>query len=240
MVTRRTFRVAGVDGTPGGWAVLITDVDRAVIHKITSMFEIFNIASDLNVIAIDVPIGLLDSYRAGGRICDRAARQVLGPPRASSVFPAPVRGVLAAGTWQEASEISRASAPNGRGISKQTFAIVPKIKEVDELLQTRHELRPLLREIHPELCFCELVGRPMSYRKGSSAGRQERRLALKSVFTELDLIEKSGVDQAIPIEDIFDATIACWSAMRLANGEARSLPAEVPLDRTGLPMAIWV
>jgi predicted RNase H-like nuclease len=117
---------------------------------------------------------------------------------------------------------------------------VPKIKEVDEFLQKRHELRPLLREVHPELCFCELVGRPMSHRKGSSAGRQERRLALKSVFAELDAIEKSGVDQEIPVEDIFDSAVACWSAVRLANGVGRSLPAEIPLDATGLPMAIWV
>ena len=229
MAARTTFHVAGIDGTPGGWAALIADVDRALVHKITSLSEIFEIASD----AIDVPIGLLDSYRRGGRTCDCAARQVLRAPRASSIFPAPVRGVLAARTWQEALAISRSSAPNGRGISKQTFAIVPKIKEVDELLQTRHDLRSLLREVHPELCFCELVGRPMSYRKGSSAGRQERRLALKSIFADLDAIETSGVDQAIPIEDIFDAAIACWSAARLANGHARSLPAEVPLAGTG-------
>jgi predicted RNase H-like nuclease len=240
MVARKAFRVAGVDGTPGGWAALIADVDRAVLHKIISLPEIFKVASDLDVIAIDVPIGLLDSYRIGGRICDCEARQVLGPSRASSVFPAPVRGVLAAGSWQEAFEMSRASAPNGKGISKQTFAIVPKIKEVDDLLQKRHELRPLLREVHPELCFCELVGRPMSYHKGSSAGRQERRLALKSVFAELDAIEKSGVDREIPTEDIFDAAVACWSAVRIASGAGRSLPADIPLDATGLPMAIWV
>jgi predicted RNase H-like nuclease len=156
------------------------------------------------------------------------------------VFPAPVRAVLAARSPEEASAISRVSGPNGKGVSKQTFAIVPKIREVDELLQTRHELRPLLREVHPELSFCEMAGRPMSFRKGSSAGRQERRMLLKSIFAEFDTIEKSGVDRGLPIEDIFDAAVACWSAVRLANGGGRSLPAEIPLDTTGLPMAIWV
>jgi predicted RNase H-like nuclease len=240
MVTWTKFRVAGVDGTPGGWAALIAETDRTTVRKIASLSEIFKIAPELDVIAIDVPIGLLDNYQSGGRVCDCAARKVLGSPRGSSVFPAPVRGVLAARSWHEASAISRASAPNGKGISKQTFAIVPKIKEVDELLQAQHELRPLLREIHPELSFCELAGHPMSHRKSSGAGRQERRLALRSIFVEPDAIEKSGIDQGLPIEDIFDAAVACWSAWRLANGEARSLPAVAPLDATGLPMAIWI
>jgi predicted RNase H-like nuclease len=240
MIDRMRFRVAGVDGTPGGWVALVAEIDRVIVHKAASLSAIFKIAPDLDVIAIDVPIGLLDSYRTGGRACDCAARQILGSPRASSVFPAPVRGVLTATSWEEALAISRASALNGKGISKQTFAIVPKIREVDELLQRQRELRPLLREVHPELSFCELAGQPMSHRKGSGAGRQERRLALQSVFTELDAVEKSGIDQGLPIEDIFDAAVACWSAVRLANSEARSLPAVVPLDATGLPMAIWI
>jgi predicted RNase H-like nuclease len=240
MIDRMRFCVAGVDGTPGGWVALIAEIDRVVVHKIASLSAIFKVAPHLDVIAIDVPIGLLDSYGPGGRNCDCAARQILGSPRASSVFPAPVRGVLTATSWEEALAISRASAPNAKGISKQTFAIVPKIKEVDELLQTRRDLRALLREVHPEVSFCELAGRPMSYRKGSSAGRQERRLTLESAFADLGAIEKSGIEQAIPIEDIFDAAVACWSAARLANGKARSLPDEVPLDVTGLPMAIWI
>jgi predicted RNase H-like nuclease len=240
MLGPTNFRVAGVDGTPGGWAALIAEFDRTTVHRVASLSDIFKIAPDIDAIAIDVPIGLLESYRPGGRVCDCEARRALGSPRASSVFPAPVRGVLSARSWQEALAISRASAQNGKGISKQTFAIVPKIKEVDELLQTRRELRPLLREIHPELSFCGLAGRPMSFRKGSSAGRQERRVLLKSILAEFATIEKNGVDKGLPIEDIFDAAIACWSAVRLANRDGHSLPAEIPLDATGLPMAIWV
>jgi hypothetical protein len=81
-------RVAGVDGIPGGWAVVIVEADRWRIQK-----------------------------------------------RASSVFPAPVRPVLAASSWEDACARSRASAPKGKAISKQTFHILQKIKEVDDLLQ---------------------------------------------------------------------------------------------------------
>lgn len=131
--------VAGVDGTPGGWAVVTIEGRRSAIRKVAALFDILKI--DFDSIAIDVPIGLLNAYEVGGRACDRAARQLLGRRRASSVFPAPVRPVLAAASWHDACVISRASAPHGKAVSKQTFAILPKIKEVDELLHTPGERR---------------------------------------------------------------------------------------------------
>ena len=44
----------------------------------------------------------------------------------------------------------------------------------------------------------------------------------------------------LPLEDIMDATVVCWSALLLAEGKARSLVEPVPDDTTGLPMTIWV
>jgi predicted RNase H-like nuclease len=192
-----------------------------------------------DIVAVDVPIGLLDAYEVGGRACDRAARKLLGK-RASSVFPAPIRSVLAATSWEVACVRSRASAPRGKAISKQTFAILDKIREVDELLQTRPEVRGVVREVHPEVCFRELAGEPMPHRKSSAVGREERRRALSRIFPQLDVIEKAGRNLRLPTEDILDAAVACWSALRLADGEGRSVPDPIPLDATGLPMAIWV
>lgn len=231
--------VAGVDGTPGGWAVVIVQGDRCEIRKAAILADLLEINSDFDIIAVDVPIGLLDAYEIGGRVCDRAARRILRQ-RASSVFPAPVRPALAATSWHDACEKSRASGPHGKAVSKQTFAILPKIKEVDDLLQSRRKLRDVVREVHPEVCFRELVGEPMLHRKGSTAGREERRLALTRVFPDLGAIERGGRALRLPIEDIWDAAVACWSAVRLAKGEARGLPDHIPFDATGLPMAIWV
>ena len=232
--------VAGVDGTPGGWAVVIKDPDRWITRKVPSLSDVLDGDLDFDIVAIDVPIGLLDAYEVGGRACDRAARQVLGRSRGSSVFPAPVRPVLAAGSWEEACIRSRASAPQGKALSKQTFAILAKIREVDELLQTRLKLRDVVREVHPEVCFSELVGSPMIYPKASALGREERKRALSRFFPELQVIEETGRDQGLPIEDILDATVACWSALRLIEGRGHSLPDAVSLDATGLRMAIWV
>ncbi|MBM3546071.1 MAG: DUF429 domain-containing protein [Alphaproteobacteria bacterium] len=234
------IHVAGVDGTPGGWAVLIKKADRLIIRKVAILSDVLDGATDLDMIAVDVPIGLLDVYEVGGRACDRAARKFLGRPRGSSVFPAPVRPVLAANSWHEACALSRAAGPHGKAVTKQTFAILPKIKEVDELLGERPELRKVVREVHPEVCFRELAGKPMIHHKASVKGRDERRCVLTSSFADWHLVEKSGRNQGIPIEDILDAGVACWSALRLADNKGRSLPDTVPHDGTGLPMAIWV
>ena len=240
-------RVAGVDGAPGGWAVVIMDDHGSSIRKTTSMSELLATEPSFDIIAIDMPIGLLDHYEVGGRECDRQARRCLTRPerhksRASSVFPAPVRGVIAATSWEEATALSKASAFEGKGISKQTFGILPKIREIDDLLQIRQDLRSVVREVHPEVSFTKLAGDPMCYSKRRSQGQAERRQALTKKFPDMpaiEAIEKSGRAQGLPTEDILDAIIACWSALRLARGEASSLPDNCKSDATGLPMAIW-
>jgi predicted RNase H-like nuclease len=153
---------------------------RPVIRKVAALSSIVNGTTHFDIIAVDVPIGLLDAYEVGGRACDRAARKFLGKARRNSVFPAPVRPVLAATSWDDACARSRASAPHGNALTRQTFAILPKIREVGELLQTRPELRDVVREVHPEVCFCELVGKPMEHRKASILGREERMRALSA------------------------------------------------------------
>ena len=189
--------VAGVDGTPGGWAVVIMAPSRLTVQKLVALSDLFDGRSDLRVVSVDVPIGL-------------------------------------------SCALSRASALQGKAISKQTFAILPKIREIDDLLQTRTELRAVVREVHPEVSFAELVGKPMIYLKSSMAGREERRTALSRVLPNLRMVENAGREQGLPIEDILDATVACWSASRLAAGRGRGLPETVTLDSTGLPMVIWV
>ena len=182
--------VAGADGTPNGWAVVITEAGRWRIRKVAALSEILDGATRHDVVAVDVPIGLCDAYETGGRACDREARKCLRK-RASSVFPAPVRPVLAASSWEDACARSRASAPRGKAISKQTFAILPKIREVDDLLQARPELRDVVHEVHPEVCFCELIGHPMIYPKRKREGREERLQSLGQCFRDLDVIVKS-------------------------------------------------
>jgi predicted RNase H-like nuclease len=126
-------------------------------------------------------------------------------------------------------------------MSVQTFAILPKIREVDDLLQTRPDLPNIVREVHPEVCFRELAGgHPMKHHKSKPGGSEERLQLLRQCFPDLDTIVISGRKIGLPLEDILDATVACWSALRIVAGKERSLVEPVPRDTTGLPMTIWV
>ena len=79
-------------------------------------------------VCIDIPIGLSSD---GFRACDRAARQLLGKRR-SSVFPVPPRLALAPLTYEEINLASKGHC--GKGVSKQAFHLLPKIRETEALL----------------------------------------------------------------------------------------------------------
>ena len=188
-----------------------------------------------SVLAIDIPVGLLDR---GERACDALARTRLGGGRASSVFSAPIRPILEAPSWAEANRIGR--SVHGKGISKQAFALVPKIAEVDLLLRERPELRALVWEVHPEVSFAELIGAPVLAPKKSRLGRDIRLEALRRLFDEEAL---EATRRAIPREDageddVLDALICLWTAERVDMGQAATMPSLVPLDSIGIPMRI--
>jgi len=216
-------RVAGIDGAPGNnWAVVMLDSGRFSIRKIADT-ELFNfvVSGNFKIVGIDVPIGLLDFYERGGRACDREARKLLGPRR-NSVFPAPIRPVLGAKSYAEASDLTRASAPCGKGMTKQAYNILPKIKQIGDLLRERPELRDVVREVHPEVCFRELAGgKPLTHHKSKQWGRDERMNALARHLFDLKLTEKTGREYGLGVEDVVDAAVGCWSALRLAACHTR-------------------
>src|SRR5699024_4850937 len=91
------------------------------------------------------PIGLPDAPK---RSVDSMARRLIGARR-SSVFPAPLRSMLDAPDYTTACRIREAAV--GTRCSKQLFAIMPKIKEMDDALTPA--LQDRIREGHPELSF---------------------------------------------------------------------------------------
>jgi Protein of unknown function (DUF429) len=105
-------RVAGADNTPGRWSVVFHESGRLRVQKAATLSDIVDFGAELDIVAVDIRVGLLDAYEPGERACDREARKLLGWRR-NSVFPAPVRPVLKASTYEDACARSRASSPNG-------------------------------------------------------------------------------------------------------------------------------
>ena len=229
--------ICGVDGCRQGWVAVFKDLVTRDIRwgVFGNVRSILADQSMPTVVAIDVPIGLPN---IGPRKCDLAARSLLGA-RASSVFPAPIRPLLATDSHPEASALRR--SVEGKGLSIQAWAIVPKIREVDELLRASVEARSVVREVHPELCFMELNdGRPMQHPKRKAAGRVERLSMLGERFGEVveqALTERSG---AWKPDDMLDAFVALWTAERIVAGTAYTIPDSPGRDQTGLPMEMWV
>ncbi len=229
--------VCGVDGCRGGWVAIVRDLDSGAVtcRLFRSFAELVQWRPPPEVVAVDIPIGLPD---AGPRECDREARRLLGRPRASSVFPAPIRAVLDAHSHAEASR--RRQRVEGRRLSIQTWLIVPKIREVDAVLRQEPSLRARVREAHPEVSFFFLRGgAPMAHGKRSAAGREERRRALVRVFgaaVPRALARRRQLGSAA--DDVLDAFAVLWTAERVVCGTARRLPATPPRDRCGLAMEI--
>jgi predicted RNase H-like nuclease len=192
------------------------------------------------VIAVDVPIGLLTHAQRGGRECDKDARRILSP-RGSCVFSAPTRPALEAlargESYGSVSEANRASSPERIGLSKHSFAIMPKIADVDG--EMTPDLQDRAFEVHPEVSFSAAGGGELLPPKKRAPGRAARERILEQIRYEpwagwfAQRPPRSGVD------DLLDACIACWTARRITTGSGTRLPPVPGLDDRGLRMEIW-
>ncbi len=235
--------VAGVDGCRGGWFVILVAMSssseqpqRVTARCCATFGEVLALSEKPLVLAVDMPMGLLDRPNPGGRLCDREARKLLGRPRASSVFTPPTRPGLAATSYADVARL------NGVGMSKEAFNILPKIREADEAIAASDQKRVF--EAHPELAFRALAGAPMRHNKKIAEGRRERVRLLRRVFGRafqdpVRLRLEHGAAR-IAFDDVADAYVLAHVADRIYRRSAVRLPAAEPRrDKRGLRMEIW-
>jgi predicted RNase H-like nuclease len=227
----------GIDGCRGGWLCVTHNVavGRFEARILDPIDDVLSLRPRADALAVDIPIGLTER---GPRTCDREARARLGRQRGSSVFPAPIRPVLAAATYREACRIGRNA--EGRALSIQSWGIVPKIRQVDAFLSLDPSRQEWLREAHPELCFWRANRRrPMLHNKKTPEGRKEREALLVSLFGDAISFARSALGTGgFAYDDLLDAFILLWTAQRILAGRASSLPEAPPRDRRGLRMEI--
>lgn len=226
-------QIAGIDGCGPKWLAISCVPGSGKFEA--QVLETSELADQpWALAAIDIPIGLPDS---GSRAADGAARKFIGP-RSSSVFPCPIRPALDATTWEEACEITYQR--NGHRISKQTFAILSKIRAVDECVRST-DLRQRLFEVHPEVSFAAWYRLPALLGKKDVQGHEQRRALIAEHFGS-EAFASVGAQvggRRVAADDITDAFAALWSAERLLAGTAQRLPDASATDSYGLPMHIW-
>src|SRR5712671_8049369 len=212
--------VAGVDGCRTGW-IVAHDGRATVQHDFAAVLAAL---PDDTVVAVDMPIGLVDEHEPGGRDVDRAARVELGPKR-NSVFSAPPRCALGSRTLGDARR-------HGARLTLQTLNLLPRIEDVDGVMTSGLQSRVF--EVHPELSFAAMNrDDPVREPKRSAAGAKERRA----------LLQRAGVvvperPAGAALDDLLDACALAWSAHRVARGAARRLPDRPAHDARGLRMEL--
>lgn len=230
-------KIAGIDGSKGGWVCVSGYENNYKKLKFEKLKE-FNAIKlkNFSLVLVDIPIGLDIDLKKGGRIVDNLARKELLTNK-SSIFNAPSRLVLDAKSYEEANRINKSK---GMGLSKQSWNLVKKIKEVDGYIKNSKE--SIIFESHPEIIFQIMKKSKISTKKKNSEGIVERRNLLEKngfnrVFLEKNLLAK---DNFYKQDDFIDACSLFWSANRaIANKEIR-IPNDILLDSEGVIMQIRV
>lgn len=227
------MRVLGLDGCRDGWVVVEADdhgwVGASVARTAARALDLASASGAVDAVVVDIPIGVPIS---GSRKADTLARKFI-KPRGSSVFPTPIRAALDSKTYDDARAASL--AVHGKSLSKQAWAISDKIRDIDEWAPTA---TVPVREGHPEVSFRAMAGAPIGHYKKTQPGAMLRWELLRengiAVPCDLDL-------RALPSaarDDVYDAAAMAWTALRVARGEAVSIP-DTPEDMGGWRAAIW-
>lgn len=212
------MNVLGVDacGKQGWVGIRLTDGAYAGSLVDLRLDRLIKRAAEVDAIAVDMPLGLVEK---GWRGADIAARALLGVRR-SSVFPIAPRTA-----WQEPdyrAAADRCQELTGNRLSRQAWALRPKLLEARACWLADERIH----EVHPEVSFCALAGGvPLASAKKTWRGQNLRR----SLLAEAGLVlpDEMGEADRVPVDDVLDAAVAVWSAHRIALGTANRVP-EVP------------
>ena len=230
-------KIAGIDGSKGGWVCVSGYENNYKELKFEKLKEFNDIKSkNFNLVLVDIPIGLDIDLKKGGRIVDKLARKELLTNK-SSIFNAPSRLVLDAKNYEEANKINKSK---GMGLSKQSWNLVKKIKEVDKYIRDSNET--IIFESHPEIIFQIMKKDKIFTKKKNEDGIIERRNLLEKngfnkVFLEKNL---SAKDSFYKKDDFIDACSLFWSANRTIASTEIKIPNDILFDSEGIIMQIRV
>ena len=224
----------GVDGCRAGWFYVGIGIDQAFNFGVLSEFGLVAPLLDhAELILIDIPIGL-PSRGGTERLCDTAARKAI-KPRGSSVFPVPARSAIEMPTYEAGSEENHKCL--GRKLSRQSWAIAPKIREVDQYMLCNREWR--IREMHPEVAFWALNGQQsMRFSKKKEEGLDERLAVLTRYYPKssecFEMARRAFLKKEVASDDIVDALVGAVTAMQ--SPKLKTFSTHPSIDNKGLPM----
>jgi predicted RNase H-like nuclease len=230
------FSAVGIDGCRAGWVAAFQLDGEPVLAVVKTLSELSPYLSRETTVMIDMPIGLL--HDDSSRQCDALARERLRPYRSSSVFGVPPRAVTRISDYPHANALSRELT--GKGLSKQSFYLFPKIRELDDWL-VNPERQGEWWECHPEVAFAQLnSGVALKASKKSGEGQAERislLASLSGVNTALERAREIYKRKDLLPDDCIDALVCLLTAERDQH-QRILIPATPDKDERGLTMGI--
>lgn len=230
--------IIGIDGCVAGWCAVISIENSISIKVYRSLKDLIGEYPKASHYIIDMPMGLGDENCT--RDLDSKMKAKL-KPRQSTIFQAPCREVLKCDSYEQANKTNRLIL--GKGLSVQSWNLVPKIRELDHLLRTHPEFRDRFFESSPELCFTGLnSGKPLLEKKSQVEGRKKRIEILGSYpnFSR-DTISSVLVRykrKEVKIDDILDAWVLCLTGLLGNERGFEIIENEDKKDTCGIPMKI--
>ena len=227
----------GVDGCRGGWIAAVLDHGDLRLESYESINSLIERYPSFDAFLIDMAIGLRnrpDQVRP-----DDAARKELGA-KGSSVFPIPSWDAVYAKGEEAQKETNLQTL--GKSLAKQSLAIIPKIREVDEFLNGHPEYKNRILESHPEVDFARLNGSVLMSRKKEEPGPYER-ISILSEFLgkeELSGIYGKAKELKCNQDDLIDAICLAVTGALYTHGQCETIPEKPEPDENGLLMQLTV
>lgn len=186
----------GIDGARGSW-VRITYDSISLCLTISEKLEDLLIEGAVHFVDMPKDLATID---APDRLCDAWMRSQL-KQRKSSIFTPPIQNVLMESSYAEANAKSRELV--GKGISKQAWNLVPRIREFQTITDAD------VYESHPEVCFAVMTGNEAAFSKKTEAGELERIELLRRYSNSSPWKWKMS---NVQVDDIIDACILAVAA----------------------------
>ena len=203
------MQVVGADWARRRWLCVVLEAGKASVTSERSFAELVARFDEAAAIAVDIPVGLPDASPMR-----RAELQARGLVHPSTVFPTYPPPVYECPTHAQAVSLCRSRG--WPGISRQSYGLWRRILEVEPYALHVHE-------VHPEVSFWRMNGKSrLEASKHTWNGFFERRR----------LLEREGIGlpdrlpEAFPATDVLDAAAAAWTAQRIADGTAETLPGD--------------
>lgn len=232
--------VLGIDARrPQAWVTV--RLEEGALDAIGFHEDFDSVRSQLGgveVAAVDVPLGHDDPWgeeNGGRRQADVQARKALADA-ADRVFWTPPPDVFEVSSFEEACRLAREEAwpepEEAMFAGRQRLATANGAAQEDERFV----------EVHPEVSY-----RALNEQVGNTGPLETYGRGPRATYERLELLAEVGLRPARSVggvgrmspRDVLEASIAAWSADRVARDEHGRLPRDPPQDpRTGRPVAI--